>query len=69
MVSCNWAGRTDMEIKSNVKCISSKLMNMRIRAIDRNRSNNSIMKVLHWNVGLRLWENKLLKIESLLVEK
>ena len=46
---------------------AGKLLNRKIRSINGNR--NDILKIVHWNVGARLWPNKRLEIELLLAEK
>ena len=44
-------------------------MNRLIHIKNGNRSRTSPIKVVHWNAGSSLWENKLLEIEILLLEK
>ena len=49
--------------------IYKKNMNRLAHAKNGNRTRTSPIKVIHWNAGSRLWENKLLEIETLLIEK
>ena len=63
------AGIPENRLRSNVIMISGKLRNRRIRARNGNRNSNSILKVLNWNTGSKLWQNKLLEVENLLVDK
>ena len=44
-------------------------MNRLVHAKNGNRNRTSPIKVVHWNAGSRLWENKILDIETLLLEK
>ena len=46
--------------------VSSRLANKRIRTVNGNRVNN--MKIVHWNLGSRRWENKTDDIEALINE-
>ena len=49
--------------------ISSKIMNRLIRAKNGNGAPRNQLKIIHWNAGSRLWDNKLIEIESLLLEE
>ena len=53
----------------NVRWISNKQMNSRVRTTNGNIQNNSNLKILHWNGGARRWENKRLEIENLIMEE
>ena len=46
---------------------SNKILNRRRRSINGNRQN--VINVIHWNLGSKLWQNKLVEIELLLEEK
>ena len=50
----------------HITIITSKNMNRNIRASNGNISKSSQLKIIHWNSGARLWENKISEIESLL---
>ena len=43
-------------------------MNNTVRSTNGNRV-NSTLRILHWNAGSRLWTNKLIEIETLLLDK
>ena len=47
--------------------ISAKKRNKLIKSVNGNRINS--LKVVHWNVGSKLWCNKLIEIEALLISE
>ena len=49
--------------------LSSKLRNKRIKMVNGNRIDRNVIKIHHWNAGNKLWQNKMLTIEALLLEK
>ena len=55
--------------KSNIIWSSSRIMNKDNRATNGNIRTNPQLHLIHWNAGARLWHNKLITIEALLVEK
>ena len=55
--------------KINVVWISNKQLNKNVKIINGNRMSNSNLNIIHWNGGSRKWPNKILEIESLLLEK
>ena len=69
-LSCfNRAGTSESRIKNKLIWLSNKQMNKKIKSTNGNRNSNSILKIIHWNGGARLWNNKIEEIEALLVEK
>ena len=63
------SANTVINWKRNLILQSKKDMNRQAHAMNGNRSRTSPIKIVHWNAGSRLWENKLLEIETLLLEK
>ena len=53
---------------SNTILISTKILNRIVRARNGNRSTAANLKVIHWNAGSRLWENKVTEIEALMLQ-
>ena len=47
--------------------LSNKDLNRLVKSRNGNRS-QSVLKIIHWNGGARLWLNKLIELESLLLE-
>ena len=56
-----------MNSKNSRRRISNKLANKRIKSINGNRAQN--LRIVHWNLGSRRWENKTDEIEALINEK
>ena len=54
------------QFPSNTVLISTKILNRIVKARNGNRCNSNRLKVIHWNAGSRLWENKTTEIESLM---
>ena len=52
-----------------IKMTSSKLRNRRVRATNGNRENRTLVKLAHWNAGNKFWQNKLIEIEEMLLDK
>ena len=52
------AGNRQVRWKSNVVWASNKLINRKVKARNGNRSPNSMIKIIHWNVGSKLWQNQ-----------
>ena len=46
-----------------------KKMNTLVKSINGNRQGLSKIKIIHWNLGSRAWENKLVELEVLLAEQ
>ena len=49
--------------------ISGKLMNRKIRSINGNRHTLQKLRIIHWNIGSKMWTNKLTEIEALITER
>ena len=49
--------------------ISNKLRNKRVKMTNGNRIDRNVVKIHHWNAGNKLWQNKKVTIEALLLEK
>ena len=49
--------------------VSNKLRNKLVKARNGNIAGITKLKVIHWNAGSRLWQNKLLDIKTLLIEE
>ena len=49
--------------------ISSKLQNKSVKMKNGNRSTRSVIKIYHWNMGNKLWQNKRDEIEALIIDK
>ena len=61
---------TGIDIHWDLKVVwlSNKLINKKMKIVNGNRSSNTNIKILHWNGGAKLFENKLLEVESLIRE-
>ena len=64
-----WDGKRIQRIKSGTVWLSNKTKNRIVRARNGNRNGSTNLKIIHWNGGSKKWENKLLEIESLLLER
>ena len=49
--------------------ISNKLRNKSIKMKNGNRIDRNVVKMQHWNAGNKLWQNKKIIIEALILEK
>ena len=49
--------------------ISHKMRNKLVKTSNGNRNENKIVKILHWNLGNKLWQNKKIVIEALILER
>ena len=56
------------QLPRSMVLISTKILNRIVRARNGNRSSSNTLKVIHWNAGSRLWENKTTEIESLVLQ-
>ena len=54
---------------SKTHWISHKIRNKLVKASNGNRNENKIVKILHWNLGNKLWQNKKVIIEALILER
>ena len=49
--------------------LSNKLRNKQIKITNGNRENRNIIKITHWNMGNKKWENKMTEVDALILEK
>ena len=47
---------------------SNKIRNRMKRMINGNRGSKDNLKIIHWNMGAKLWENKLLEIQAVILQ-
>ena len=64
--SCQIIGK--LRWKLNSVWITGKVRNKIIRSINGNIGGISNLKIVHWNAGGKLWQNKLIEVEGLLAE-
>ena len=61
-------GEVSQVWRAERRLLSGKIMNKLVRTYNGNIGVGTNVKILHWNGGAKQWKNKLLEIESLLVE-
>ena len=55
--------------KSRSLWLSNKLRNKKIKTTNGNREIRNIIKITHWNMGNKKWENKMTEVDALILEK
>ena len=69
MTATPWMDIDIVKLKDNVRWTSRTKWNKLVHSKNGNRINSRQFRVVHWNAGSRLWQNKLLDIENFCTDK
>ena len=69
--SSNYIRKNDKIVrwKSRPLWLSNKMRNKKIKIKNGNRETRNIIKITHWNMGNKKWENKMTEVDALILEK